>query len=1212
MEVSKQSRKGKPQAKILRALICITLALAMAITMAPISRISAYADSGTDSELSKANAIFEMDKQEPEGMDEYPDSVYDSVGDTPFNLLKQDEIAVIMNSGGSAQMYRFDNINFDLVDQNAQYDHAATGGVNAVNAENMSVLDSQYMDKYQEMDCMQSIGLDWDGTGRKEYIASVGYVDDGKNIVMSKRIEVTVQNARTGECVIDTDWLINTMGIESAPYWMKDNWIDITAGDYDGDGRDSVVIACSGHNSLLSSPGPLAVLWEFYPSDSNEWGGNSSGNFGYRILLDFKDVLKSTPYIDDITDYRYRPTISLATGDFNGDGRDQLAYMAGYYNTGDNVMGGYMDYETNDLEQFAACAGIMDCTDQGDWSGTDPMYMYDMADKPFETVNGESHYPVNFLHVGSIAAGDVNNDGIDEIVAAGYMSTSSEQDPNYYARAVYKNGKLQRVKYVYDYSPVQFNSSVISYSKGSYVRSKLISFDMLPELSATFKKNCNDYHWAFTSIAIACGKTKGDNEREDVFIAGGVYDFSDFTPKRLFAPSDLITTGFFSNISGESGYTAGSEEHPWPESQINWIRSVAVGNFDGNPAGREQFVFTTWQKYYTGELYVSNLHTISCSFSDGEDYFGTEAVYAQGGVYEDSYQRYIYENKPFTDYAHAWSQIIDSQMQFNVTPDMPLYAIPVAVDVDGDGILGRFSNKGYVYTDPEVLAVLEAAPYFEDVDEAGGYDGSCSTRYSISTGYRSGSTRTDNYGFEVGLSGELAVTGARFALEAGLAIDWSKSIEEAYTLTSTYTCEALKQDTVVLSRIPILIYTYDIWDEENQEWIVNGYNVKVPMPACYSLLTVKEYNKFVEEYNKRIGEGEYKLLPIEDGEDLPANHLGNPKAYLNAMTGYTKLSKNDVEMSKSSSQVSFEYSTSAEKTESSEISHGVHFGLTVQGGGQYGFGEAWAGAYANVDYSQSTVKSVTKVDTNTSGCTVPNINADNLIKAGYNEADVNMYSFFWQFGKWTRNLQSNGTAVPFYGYLVRDLNEPKGGLVLDWNNSKNKDKVKITMPYKETNWTGKAIKPTPKVKFDGKTLKSGTDFTVTYSNNKNVGKATATIKGKGKYSGSIKKTFTINPKGTTLSSLTAASKAITVKWKKQSTKMSSSRITGYEIQLATNSAFTKNKKTVTVSGYSKVSKKVTGLKGGKKYYVRIRTYKTVSGVKYYSKWSAKKSITTKK
>ena len=75
--------------------------------------------------------------------------------------------------------------------------------------------------------------------------------------------------------------------------------------------------------------------------------------------------------------------------------------------------------------------------------------------------------------------------------------------------------------------------------------------------------------------------------------------------------------------------------------------------------------------------------------------------------------------------------------------------------------------------------------------------------------------------------------------------------------------------------------------------------------------------------------------------------------------------------------------------------------------------------------------------------------------------------------------------------------------------------------------------------------------------------------------------------------------------------MAKTRITGYQIQLATNSKFTKGKKSVTVSGYSKVSKKVTGLKAKKTYYVRIRTYKTVSGTKYYSKWSAKKSVKTK-
>ena len=75
--------------------------------------------------------------------------------------------------------------------------------------------------------------------------------------------------------------------------------------------------------------------------------------------------------------------------------------------------------------------------------------------------------------------------------------------------------------------------------------------------------------------------------------------------------------------------------------------------------------------------------------------------------------------------------------------------------------------------------------------------------------------------------------------------------------------------------------------------------------------------------------------------------------------------------------------------------------------------------------------------------------------------------------------------------------------------------------------------------------------------------------------------------------------------------MSSARITGYQIQLATDSKFTKNKKTVLVNGYNKTSKKVTGLKGGKKYYVRIRTYRTIWKT-YYSPWSKVKTVTTGK
>ena len=171
-----------------------------------------------------------------------------------------------------------------------------------------------------------------------------------------------------------------------------------------------------------------------------------------------------------------------------------------------------------------------------------------------------------------------------------------------------------------------------------------------------------------------------------------------------------------------------------------------------------------------------------------------------------------------------------------------------------------------------------------------------------------------------------------------------------------------------------------------------------------------------------------------------------------------------------------------------------------------------------------------------------------------------------------------------------------------------------TIKLSTTSYTynGKEKKPSVTVKgSDGKVI-SSSNYTVTYaSGRKNVGKYKVTIKFKGNYSGTVIKYFKIKPKGTSISSLTKESKAFTVKWKKQSTKMSTSRITGYQIQYSTSKTFASNVKTKTVSGYSKISKKITGLKAKKTYYVRVRTYKTVSGTKYYSSWSAIKSVKTK-
>ena len=76
--------------------------------------------------------------------------------------------------------------------------------------------------------------------------------------------------------------------------------------------------------------------------------------------------------------------------------------------------------------------------------------------------------------------------------------------------------------------------------------------------------------------------------------------------------------------------------------------------------------------------------------------------------------------------------------------------------------------------------------------------------------------------------------------------------------------------------------------------------------------------------------------------------------------------------------------------------------------------------------------------------------------------------------------------------------------------------------------------------------------------------------------------------------------------------MSKKRITGYQIQVATNSDFTKNEKKIKIKGYKKTSAKVTKLKGGKKYYVRIRTYTKTKGQTYYSHWSKVKTAKTKR
>ncbi|MZL53178.1 fibronectin type III domain-containing protein [Blautia massiliensis (ex Durand et al. 2017)] len=151
-------------------------------------------------------------------------------------------------------------------------------------------------------------------------------------------------------------------------------------------------------------------------------------------------------------------------------------------------------------------------------------------------------------------------------------------------------------------------------------------------------------------------------------------------------------------------------------------------------------------------------------------------------------------------------------------------------------------------------------------------------------------------------------------------------------------------------------------------------------------------------------------------------------------------------------------------------------------------------------------------------------------------------------------------------------------------------------------YTGKSIRPSVTVTVNGKKIGSSA-YKLYYKNNKNSGIGTVQVRGIGKYSRINKTlTFKILPPKTLLTGLKKANRSFTASWKKNI------QATGYQIQYAADSRFTKERKTVTVGKQSATRYKISGLKNKKTYYVRIRSYKRVGKKVLYSSWSTVKKI----
>ena len=156
-------------------------------------------------------------------------------------------------------------------------------------------------------------------------------------------------------------------------------------------------------------------------------------------------------------------------------------------------------------------------------------------------------------------------------------------------------------------------------------------------------------------------------------------------------------------------------------------------------------------------------------------------------------------------------------------------------------------------------------------------------------------------------------------------------------------------------------------------------------------------------------------------------------------------------------------------------------------------------------------------------------------------------------------------------------------------------------------YTGGAIKPSPKVTLKGTVLKKGTDYTLSYKNNKVPGTATITVNGTGNYTGTAIAYFKIIPKGTSVEKITVnGTKRMTVHWVNQPVQTS-----GYQIRYSRKKDFSSGVKYRAVTGAQRRYSTITGLYAKKTYYVQVRTFTVRDDTRYYSKWSAAASVKTK-
>ena len=853
---------------------------------------------------------------------------------------------------------------------------------------NLSVM-RRDLDELNSLRFAKAVAFDPKGGGRRDYIAVLGIKEmpqgSGDNCTAALYIFKADGSGKPDELTFDSvnlDWAWTNLEAVDA-----NNYFSITAGDYDGDGKDSLVIY-TGHIDVFSSSSSnlASGLYEIKHAGMKSWSDTWSperiqtNRKGSEYLNKEYVNYCSSHFMDGMqisSNPGDRLGVSLETGDINGDGIDDLVVLSSTSNLSDKYKAAYRAC----IPMLAVGFGRKGASNVGDLSIKNTNEIY------------SGSHTIYIPAAPDVSIGDIDGNGTNEIVIAGFHGMLN------------KNGRTISFFSDSDSDAIQAHIFTLNDLNGELIRmggKELTSH--AGEISAiSYDKSLrrNDSSWQQCSVE--CVDFDGLHTKTHIFINGYIYQAKYDSKTRLYTlersqGSDSLDVPKKDQSESNFGFNFHVGKCNGEDVNEVFIRSIAAGNMRRRNDGAE------------------NLEMIVGFKKAGK----AEYLYKRIAIIKNANGDWVMEKG---DYMLGASGGNESSKVFLTDVDVYNSKVP------SDTLTVRYNTTLSAYTDPNVVAFLQAAPYFNEFGA-----GNSSTSYSYSESYTRSTSSGTEKSFGIGITAGFETPAVKTEMEAMVSTAISEEFTESRTTEFTTTFEANNKNQVIVRRTLMYIYCYDvltginIWTG-NPKYETASFVVSVPQYPVLTSLSMEQYDAFAAAYNAKYGKGvdgsaSYYLDIISKNNGALMNKYflnneGNPFAYASDVSKYRggfnmTNSGNWMGLSHSGGVSTLAYSTSVGTERSKTVSDSASINLAVTVGSSFaGFG-ASVGITTSLSLLKSKGISTAQVTTTATSGTVQNLSDD-----------ATEYNFDWQLIGWKTDA-SDGlfNGVPFVGYAVRNVSAP--------------------------------------------------------------------------------------------------------------------------------------------------------------------------------------------